>query len=70
MGFMEYGKQTKLAQIVDVTPQLINQIMSGKRRTGYDTAKKIARLAGVSVEDIMDATPDQIEKIFSSIEID
>ena len=67
---MEYGKQTKIAQIVDVTPQLINQILSGKRRSGYDTAKKLASMAGVSVEDIMDGTPDQIEKIFSRIKVD
>ena len=68
--FMKYGKQTKLAEAVDVTPQLINQIYRGKRRAGYDTAKKIARIAGVSVEDIMDATPEQVVMIFDAINIE
>ena len=67
---MEHGTQTKIAERIGVTPQFINQILSGARRPSWNKAKLLAGVTGIKPELWLDGTPEAIRDAVDGLELD
>jgi DNA-binding XRE family transcriptional regulator len=55
--------QTELANKVEVSPQFIHFILSGKRRPSWHVAKRIAKVLGTDPDIWMEKSPDILAEI-------
>jgi transcriptional regulator with XRE-family HTH domain len=56
--------QSEIAELLNVTQQMISAVVAGERRLSYDRAKKASELFGVDVEIFMQRRTDEIRKAF------
>lgn len=66
---MEHGKQTKIAKKIGVTPQLINQILNGKRPITWEVAKKLSEISGKPPFAFMEEPLAEIKVILEEIKV-
>jgi len=59
---MERGKQKIIAKAVGISDAFLSQILSGMRRPGWETAKKLAEATGVPEKIWLDGTPEEIRQ--------
>lgn len=57
---MERGTQRKLSQLTGLSTGYVSEILSGKKRPTWNTAKIIAATTGTDPVLWMDGTPEQI----------
>ena len=63
-------KQIDIAATIGESAPLVNMILSGKRKVSYRLAKKLKKLTGLDELFWMEATPEQIRKGLSILDIE
>jgi len=63
---MERGKQTRFADKIKISDAFLSQILSGKRRPGWATAKKLAAATRTKPNLWLDASPERLRDILEA----
>jgi len=55
-------KQNKIAKQADISDSMLSQILCGKKRPSWPTAKKLARATNTTPDLWLDKSPSEIKK--------
>ena len=66
MRAMERGKQTRFADMVQISDGFLSQILSGKRRPGWATAKRLAEATRTKPDFWLDAAPEKLRDVLDA----
>ena len=59
---MKIIRQTQIAKMIGISDSFLSQIMAGKKRPHWKTAKKLAKTTHTTPELWLDGSPEQIRK--------
>jgi transcriptional regulator with XRE-family HTH domain len=62
-------KQKMLSEMANVSQSMLSQILSGKRRSGWKTAKRLASVTGSTPEQWLEAPPDILRRIIQNMRV-
>lgn len=65
---MEYGKQIILAKRSGLSEAFVSLILSGRKRTGWENAKRLAEITNTDPAIWMDGDLDQMKVAVSRLE--
>jgi len=64
---MKRGNQTKLASKTNISEAFISQILSGKRRPSWPTAKKLAAATRTRPAIWMEESPEKLKGVLDAV---
>ncbi|MFA5187408.1 MAG: helix-turn-helix transcriptional regulator [Patescibacteria group bacterium] len=63
---MERGKQTRFASKMKISEAFLSQILNGKKRPGWQTAKRLAAATRTKPDLWMDASPERLKDVLEA----